>query len=298
MNYAPVLISVLDRDVHFKRCIKSLSNCTHAEKTHLYIALDAPFANKHIKGYNKVLEFIPKIKGFKEVTLFKREINMGSSPNQFKAMDDIFKKYDRLIFTEDDNEFSPNFLDFVNQGLELFKDRRDIFSVSGHKYLVDIPSDYTENYYVWPGFDAWGVGIWRDKWNRVDFNASRVKKSQSITKYFTLNKLADHYLSAFYKLKKKGILSDDFAASFFIIDNKMYSIFPTISKVRNFGHDGSGENCQISDIHMLQPIDANKAIVFDSTKGSKPDKKIYMAHKKFFSMKAKQKCKLFIKFFL
>jgi len=128
-NYAPVLISVLDRDVHFKNCVISLVQNPLAKETHLFIALDAPFAEKHKIGHGKVLSFIKSIEGFKEVTLFRREKNLGSSLNQSMAMEDIFKRYDRLIFTEDDNIFSPNFLDFVNQGSELFKDRKDIFNL-------------------------------------------------------------------------------------------------------------------------------------------------------------------------
>ena len=148
--------------------MESLSQNPLAVETHLYIALDAPSAEKHRTGYARVLDFIKNISGFKEVTIFKRENNVGSIVNQSMAMEVIFKQYDRLIFTEDDNVFSPSFLDFVNQGLELFKDRSDIFSVSGHNYLIDIPESYPSNYYIWPGFDAWGVGIWKDKWNRVD----------------------------------------------------------------------------------------------------------------------------------
>ena len=35
-NFAPVLIPTLCRYDHLKRCIESLSACTHAEKTDLY----------------------------------------------------------------------------------------------------------------------------------------------------------------------------------------------------------------------------------------------------------------------
>jgi hypothetical protein len=256
-NYAPVLISVLDRDIHFKNCVNSLAENSLAKETHLFIALDAPFAERHVKGHQKVLVFIQNIAGFKEVTLFKREVNMGSSLNQFLAMDDIFKKYDRLIFTEDDNIFSPNFLDFVNQGLELFKDRKDVFSVSGYNY----PINYLNNnigYYLWTGFAAWGVGIWKDKWQSLNF-PNVLNHKDIINPFFIkkLNSTANHYFPAILSAIETGHNPDDVLICYYLTKNGYKSVFPIISKVQNHGNDGSGEHKNISNIYSNQIIDQN-----------------------------------------
>jgi hypothetical protein len=297
MEFAPVLVSVLDRNIHFQNCITSLSKNPLANQTHLFIALDAPFAEKHIAGHAKVLTFIESIKGFKEVTLFKRESNMGSSENQFLAMQFIFAKYDRLIFTEDDNVFSPNFLDFINQGLELFKDREDIFAVTGHNYKVDIPESYPGNYYIWPGFDAWGVGLWKEKWYKVDFTVKN-KQLDALkpTKILKLNSIAGHYVPALFQLAKFGILHDDFAIDLHLVENKMYSVFPTISKVRNTGLDGSGENGGLSGMYQDQHIDKNANIQLSLDIGAKPNKAIFRILKKHFRTPNKRKIKLLFRY--
>ena len=108
-NFAPVLIPTLSRFEHFKRCVESLSNCTYAEKTDLFIALDYPFDNTHWEGYNKIVRFIPEIKGFNNVIVQKRNTNYGAKKKLYDARNQVFEKYDRLIVSEDDNEFSPNF---------------------------------------------------------------------------------------------------------------------------------------------------------------------------------------------
>lgn len=296
-NYAPVLISVLNRDIHFKNCVDSLAQNPLAKETHLYIALDAPFAEKHILGHSKVLEYINCIKGFKEVTLFKREKNMGSSQNQFLAFEEIFKKYDRLIFTEDDNVFSPNFLDFINQGLELFKERKEIFSICGHNYLIDIPTSYKSNYYVWTGFDAWGVGLWKDKWRKVDFQQENNKnKTPRLNEVLKLNSIAGHYVSALFQLNQYGIIHDDFAICLHLIKNNMYSVFPTISKVRNNGLDGSGENGGISGVYMNQAIDNGSYILLKPIIGDIPNPNIYHILKNFFKLSFKSKIKLLFRY--
>jgi len=244
------------------------------------------------------LSFIKSIEGFKEVTLFRREKNLGSSLNQSMAMEDIFKRYDRLIFTEDDNIFSPNFLDFVNQGLELFKDRKDIFSISGHNYLIDIPKSYTSNYYIWPGFDAWGVGLWKEKWNKVNFSIeNRRKNALTLKNIIKLNAIAGHYVPALFNLVQFGVLHDDFAVCMYLVENNMYSLFPVISKVRNNGLDGSGENGGISELYNNQLIDENDTIHLCLDEGNQNNAVIFRVLKNFFKLKYKTKIKLLFRYF-
>ena len=168
--FAPVLIPTLDRYSHFKECIESLLMCTHVDKTDLFIALDYPLKEVHWKGYNKIANYVTEIKGFKSVTIIKREVNFGVRKNTLDAREKIFKQYDRLILSEDDNVFSPDFLDFINQGLEVYKDRKDILSITGYQYPVSLPQNYKQDVYLFSGFSAWCYGIWKDKWDSIDWN--------------------------------------------------------------------------------------------------------------------------------
>ncbi|MBI2420045.1 MAG: hypothetical protein HYV28_19460 [Ignavibacteriales bacterium] len=296
MYYAPVLISVLDRDVHFKNCVDSLSECTHAKETHVFIALDAPFAARHVAGYERVLKFLDTVTGFKELTVFKRETNMGSSKNQFLAMEDIFRQYDRLIFSEDDNVFSPNFLDYINKGLELFKDRKDIFSVSGHNYSVDMPDTYKSNYYIWPGFDAWGVGIWKDKWNEVLFTPDAVqKKLLDLSVIQKLEKTAGHYLPHLLKIIETKHVTDDAVICLHLMQRNMASVFPVTAKVRNNGHDNSGEHSGFSLAYMEQKIDTGTTFTYGAEEDIINSAKIYSILKKHFKRSWRGNIKTFLK---
>ena len=136
-KFAPVLIITLNRDEHFINCVNSLSACMHADKTDLYIALDYPSKENHWEGYNKILEYLPTITGFNSVNVIRREHNYGIEKNYFDAVDFVFEKYDRLIFSEDDNLFSDDFLNFMSSSLDVYKDRADVFSVSGYNYPID-----------------------------------------------------------------------------------------------------------------------------------------------------------------
>lgn len=116
-NRAPVLICTLNRYVHFKRCVESLASCTHASETDLFIGFDYPAKSEHWEGYKLIKEYLPRIFGFKSVNITEQITNVGRDENWFSMQRLVLDQYDRIIISEDDNEFSSNFLDFVNKGL-------------------------------------------------------------------------------------------------------------------------------------------------------------------------------------
>lgn len=247
-QFAPVLIPTLNRHVHFKRCVESLAACTHAEKTELYIAFDYPLKEEHWDGYNIIDNYLPQIKGFKQVHIIRREENFGPYNNFQEALSGLFIKHDRLILSEDDNEFSVDFLNFVNKGLTVYEGREDIFAVTGYCYPVDISEYYPEEAFIWQGFAAWGVGIWRSKYEKVAWDKETALKEiknfiyspKDVYKHY---KVANHFIgNKLGMLKRKEVYGDSYL-SWYLIENNMYVVFPKISRVRNTGHDGSGVHC-------------------------------------------------------
>ena len=118
MNYAPVIIPTLCRFEHFKICIESLSNCTWAEYTEVYIGLDYPAKESHWDGYNQINDYLSLCGNlnFKKLHVIKRPYNygFGAKGNLATLKNDILKISDRIIISEDDNIFSPNFLMYIN----------------------------------------------------------------------------------------------------------------------------------------------------------------------------------------
>lgn len=240
---APVLVNVYDRLEHFKKCINSLKKNELSNQTHLFVTIDAPYKEEHRTSINKVINYAKKITGFKEVTLFIREKNLGEHKNSLKAINQVFQIYPKLIFTEDDNVFSPKFLEFVNRGLEIYQDREDIFSISGYKFPIKIPKNYNEDVFLWSGFVAWGVGIWKNKWNQVNWSISEVDEFlKNEIKRKNKSEIPEHVYSHLRTIKRTRKITADTMISLHLFKNKMYSIFPTDSRVRNIGHDDSGEH--------------------------------------------------------
>lgn len=301
-NYAPVLIITLNRFEHFKCCVESLSKCTHADKTDLYIALDYPLKESHWEGYKKIKEYIDKIDGFKSTIVIERNENYGMLKNYSDAIQIVLSKHERFIFSEDDNEFSPNFLAFINKGLEKFKDDKSITAICGYNYPLEISSCYNYNFYYYKTFSAWGYGMWRDRYKEFYYSPEELEYFAKNYKYlFRAYQMAEQKpLSILNSIRKNQPLYGDGVVSLENIKYNRYCIFPVISKVRNRGHDGTGLHCSKmeDDFFLTQHIDAKKEFYFSEDTPIEHNS-ILNSLTRYFSISLSQKIKtivLYIKF--
>ena len=129
-NIAPLYIPTLCRHEHFKKAIESLKVNTWAKYTTIYIALDYPAKDTHWDGYNKICEYLDSndFSEFRDFIVVKRSENMGSLANADSMCKEIMKKYDRWIYAEDDLEFSPVFLEYMNKCLKYFENDASFLS--------------------------------------------------------------------------------------------------------------------------------------------------------------------------
>ena len=164
MIYAPIIIPTLCRFEQLKNCIESLQQNSYAENTELFIGLDYPSKDSHQEGYQKILSYLESgISGFANITIIKHSYNIGWYQNYTELRKAAYLKYDRLIYTEDDNVFSPNFLEFINKNLEQYQDDDSILAVSGYSYPLTWDSLEDSLIKINTYFSAWGYGIWKSK---------------------------------------------------------------------------------------------------------------------------------------
>ena len=181
MTYYPVIIPTCNRYGHLRACVESLAACTHADKTELVISLDYPPSEKYVEGWGKIKEYLPTITGFRKVTTFVQEKNLGVGENgNFSFLVNyVSAHYDAWISTEDDNVFSPCFLDYMDKGLEMYRDDESVLSINAFFYNENIPFDYRDSTIVKSIylFSAWGVGMWGDRAYKVkSFIGSNFRK--------------------------------------------------------------------------------------------------------------------------
>lgn len=290
-TFAPIIIPTLNRYEHFRRCVESLARCNYANKTELIIGLDYPPSEKYVCGWKKILEYIPEISGFKKVTVLKAKVNLGAGGNLRVLKEYVWEKYDTYISTEDDNEFSVNFLEYINNGLQKYRDNESVLSICAYSYPVDMTACKT-NVFAYHEWSAWGVGRWVDK--EVSYTVEDIKKllfdpKSVLIIYKKEPKLLYSLLNSY---KRKVVLGDVVWSTYSILNNKV-SIFPKVSKVRNWGQDGSGLNSikLNKDYFKIQEIDGN--LFFDYDEILIRDSN-YSSLREYFSIPLKSRMKLIL----
>jgi hypothetical protein len=270
---APVLLSVYNRTRHFKDCLNSLSECKGAENTVVYISSDAAAQESDKQKVEEIREFILNFSGFKEIIpVFSEQNTKGKIIKQAYKL--VFESHDRLIRSEDDNVFSKDFLTFVNRGLDLYKDRPDVFSVSGYNSPITMPDWYKEVLYLRPTYTGWGVGLWKEKWEMVEWSIDNFKSMyRNPANRKRIDKEHAVVIPILNTIRDTGKILGDGLVFLYMLDKNLYSIYPVESRVRNMGHDGSGVNCGFSDEYSNQELFTGKDN-YEMPEDLKPDTKL------------------------
>lgn len=298
--HTPVMVTTLCRFEHFRRCIESLSRCTGADETEVFIGVDYPYEESQMDGYNKICAYLQEISGFKEIHVFKRDKNIGQILNSRDLRDRILKLYDRYIVTEDDNEFSPNFLEYMNVCLEKYKNDPKVHCICGYCYKEWNNIDgYEKNAFPIKGFCFWGVGVYPDKMQEYrDFpNPSKVVESPGLVfslfrkgQFVTIHRIL-------LRLARRNASGGDVKRRLFMAANDKYAIFPAVSKVRNLGFDGSGQNCAVIDSYAQLPIDTSDSFILDDFEVKDYDS-IHRLYKKQYSGNLLIRCSCVLEYLL
>ena len=256
MVYAPVLIPTLCRSSHFIRCIESLKKNSWAKYTDVYIALDYPLSEKHFQGYYEICDYLDHgdFSAFSNFYVIKRSENFGSTKNERDIRDYIFSKYEYLIRTDDDVEFAPNFIEYMDKCLEYYENDDSVIMVSGYSYPIKWEVNEDCNCFL-EQFSApmWGAGFWKSKYkktirdlkncylkkNAIDFLKTKNKKKLmdvSLCEYLFYITSLDETNDIFTNLT-------DIALRIYLAVKDKYVCYPVITKAINHGFDGSGVYC-------------------------------------------------------
>ena len=178
----------------------------------------------------------------------------------------MISEYGRAIIIEDDNIVSPDFLDYMNRGLEFYKNSKKIWAISGFSRQMTYPKDYCHDIYFMQRISSYAWATWDNRWNLVKWNIEKYYPS------FLYDKKArrrfDEYgedRSLMLDAQVCGkVNSWAIRFEYAMVQNDMYSVFPCISRTRCTGNDGSGTHSR-KEVHTFdtQISDGVSPIAFE-----------------------------------
>lgn len=269
MEYAAVIIPTLNRKKHLKRCVESLLKSKESEYTDLYISVDYPPNDKYWDGYDDVKEYVNTINGFQKVEVFFQRTNLGPGLNR-NFLEQKIKEdgHDKYVFTDDDNEFSANFLEYINWGLEKYADDESIYAICSKADFLFDNKKTDSDFMILKAYNPYGAGHW-------------LHKNEKCRKYLTQDNIEKIYLST--ELQNKiymespmllrclatdltrdvhamrgkdgGITYIDIWENVYCIVNDKKCIIPIIGKSRNWGIDGTGIHSSSDEKINAEPVE-------------------------------------------
>lgn len=293
-SYAPVILFVYARPEHTKKVINALRMNVLASKTDLIIFSDAPKNSSDIQSVTKVRELIKNIDGFKTIEIIERKENYGLAKSIIEGVSSIIKVYGKAIILEDDIETSPNFLHFMNTALSKYKDKKDVWHISGWNYPID--KQGIDDTFFWRVMNCWGWATWEDRWQYYEKAPSQLIETwnRSKIRQFNLNGAHDFWTQVV--ANAKGQLNT-WAIFWYatIFEKQGFCLNPTESFVKNIGVDGSGENCDDKDVYISSlnnkyPLTFSENIVENSVAVERI-RKFYLQYKLSFITRVKYKLK-------
>ncbi len=244
---APIVIFTYNRLAHLKISITALKKNNLAKSSELIIFSDGP--KKNIKDDNnkilKIRSYLNKISGFKNITIINRSKNFGLSKNIITGISEVIKKYKKVIILEDDLVPSKFFLEYMNNGLEIYKKNKNVASIHAYVYPIgNVKKKIKQNTFFIKGADCWGWATWLRSWNTFDKNGKKLLykiKKRKMERSFNFNNSYNYLQMLKDQVAKKN---DSWAIRWYascFLEN-MYTLYPAISLIKNIGIDQSGVN--------------------------------------------------------
>lgn len=280
MKYAPIIIPTLCRSEHFIRLIESLKRNTWAKYTHIYISLDFPINEKHVKGWKEINEYVElnDFSMFAGFHFLKQKSNIGWVYNMWWLCDYISESYDRWIYLEDDEECSPNFIEYIDKCLDYYENDQDVYGVCGFNFPIkwkvsDGATCLKQNVCA----TVWGMGLWRDKYIKMrqyiksDLLLNNINKCFKERTYYKMTDacLRDYIpgaLAPSLTRKFNRFMRDwtDMSMRAYLAVEGKYCISPVLTKVRNWGFDGSGCSNEIGQVdNILSSMEIDSSLSFN-----------------------------------
>ena len=205
-----------NRPDHLRKCLDAVSRNKPIDTV---IFLDGGFTDE-------VLEIADS---FYPTWVEERYTHLGCAKSIYSGIDIVLNVYDSIIVVEDDIIIADNFIEYMLNGLEFYKDKKDIGSLTGYAMVEN------KEVYSAKRFTGWGWATWKDRWKKFNRN---IEPLDSWGDDFPV--MLDNALK--YKI---DTWDAQFGAYHFM--NNLKCICPPKSLTKNIGFDKSGVHCKKSN---------------------------------------------------
>jgi glycosyltransferase involved in cell wall biosynthesis len=275
MKFAPLVIFTYKRADLLHKTIEAILKNDYMSDTDVYIYSDGPKNMQDDKSVYEVRSYLQKLKVFKKLNIIERSENYGLARNIISGVSEVINLHGVAIVLEDDLITSDNFLCYMNAALEYYKNRNNIFAISGYTAPLPVLQTMQEDVYLSYRATSWGWATWSDRWNSVDWDVSDydhfISNPMSRKKFNKGGADLSRMLKA-YKMGKNNSWAVRWTYAMY--KQNKYCIYPKASKIQNLGFGSDATHCKSGQNKYLTTLDVSKQCVFKFTDDVEPNQDI------------------------
>lgn len=263
---APVVAFAYNRADKIIRCLETLEKNPEAADTELIIYSDGPKNPEDktaIDDIRKALHEYRQRALFASVEVVEAPVNKGLATSIMTGVTEVVEKYGKVIVIEDDLVVSRSFLKYMNRALDYYQDNPKIGAISGYTYPLKALETYDKDVYIMHKGDCWGWATWKDRWNRakwadIDFDA--YFKDKALRR--KLENTENGWDLLMILLSQGKTSSWAIRWVFYLLQNDLWTVYPTRSLVTNAGFDGSGTHSnKFEEVLYYRPLEESASDV-------------------------------------
>lgn len=276
---SPICLFVYKRYDTTKLMLESLLACPECADSELYVFMDEARNDSEADDVEKVRALFDNLQGFKAIHPYPARMNKGMARSVIDGVTTVLEKHESIIVLEDDLVVAPDFLTFMNAALEAYRDRSDIWSISGYTPNLKEIEQYDKNsVFLVPRAQCWGWATWSDRWETVDWEVSDfnyLARNKKRRKAFDMG--GNDLFRTLEMEHRERIESWAVRWAYAASKQKMWTVNPMLSKVQNIGLKSSTSHVGWHDERHNVELLGNKTIIDPNVQ---PDEKLVQAFKK------------------
>lgn len=227
-----------------KRCIDALLQNPECKDMDIVFFSDGYKGEHDKKGVLETRAYIDSITGFRSVIKQYRERNYSTGPNFKAGLNYLCSNYDEFVVVEDDLIVSPNYVKYLLDALDYYRNDHSVFCATGFVYPVEVGDNYNYDSIVYQRFCSYGWAGWSDRFESVIWNEAELDEMMHNRPGFMQRLSAEgHDLPRMLKKQITGKISTwDVQLQVHVAENHLKVIYPRLSKVNNIGFDSESTN--------------------------------------------------------
>lgn len=241
---APVVVFAYNRPDHLRQTLTALAGAELAKESRVRVYADGPrdeAARAAVEAVRRVLDDPVWRDRFAAFEVRVAATNKGLATAIIEGVTEVVEAAGQVIVLEDDLIVSCDFLRFMNDALDFYRDDPTVGSITGFCPLKAPPPGYAHDVMRVPRNCSHGWATWADRWREVDWTAAdadRLRRDKALRR-----RLDSAGTDRFDRLQRQlagRINSWSIRFGLWQVMTGRCTIYPVHNRVRNIGFDNSG----------------------------------------------------------